>query len=198
MSQLDTLTDQQLVAIWPQQHEPVFAEIYNRYWDRLLAVAYHRLENLQDAEECVQDVFCKFWAVRYEFKLKGKDLSFYLAQAIRNQIFTFLRRKYRIKEENKALQTQEQQINFLTPERQFIIAELSKKFDEAIEDLPPQCKLVYLLKKDEGLTVNEIAERLHISINTVKSHLKKANKDLRKNTELLTLVVFVLSLLQKK
>jgi len=198
MSRLSTLTDLQLVTIWPQEHEVVFAEIYSRYWDKLLVVAYHRLNNLHDAEECVQDVFCKFWGLRHNFELKGKDLSYYLAQAIRNQIFTFLKRKYRIDKKNKSLEIEAQSINFLTPEKQLIISELSKLFDQAIQDLPPKCKLVYLLKKDEGLSVNEIAEKLNISMDTVKSHLKKANKDLRNNTELLTVIVFILTSFSKK
>ncbi|MCA5005550.1 RNA polymerase sigma factor [Sphingobacterium bovistauri] len=197
MNQLDTLTDQQLITTWPHQHERVFAEIYRRYWDKLLAVAYHRLEDLHDAEECVQDVFCKFWALRNNFELKGKDLSYYLSQAIRNQIFTVLRRRYNLRKKSKDI-TLEEDVHHLTPEKQFIITELTKQFEEAIQALPPQCKLVYLLKRDEGLTVNEIAEKLNISSNTVKHHLKKAHKDLRNNTELLTLLVTVLYLLQKK
>src|SRR5690606_14831702 len=87
MSQLNSLSDDQLIDRWVSGNDLIFAEIYNRYWDRLLAVAYNRLDDLYDAEECVQDVFCKFWTLRDKFELQGKDLGVYLVQAIRNQVY---------------------------------------------------------------------------------------------------------------
>jgi len=46
------------------------------------------------------------------------------------------------------------------------------------------------MNKNEGLTTKEIADKLNLSENTVKSHLKKAKKDLGSNTEFLTIIVF--------
>lgn len=190
MSQLNSLSDDQLIDRWVSGNDLIFAEIYNRYWDRLLAVAYNRLDDLYDAEECVQDVFCKFWTLRDKFELQGKDLGVYLVQAIRNQVFTVLRRRYRQREKMSAIPMIED-VDFITPERQLIVRELKKKFDEAINALPPQCKLVYKMQREQGLAIHEIAEKLNVSENTVKSHLKKANRDIRNNTELLTTLLMI-------
>jgi RNA polymerase sigma-70 factor (ECF subfamily) len=49
----------------------------------------------------------------------------------------------------------------------------------AVNQLPPQQRLVYSLSRDEGLKYNEIADQLNLSKNTVKAHLKKALSTLR-------------------
>ena len=51
--------------------------------------------------------------------------------------------------------------------------------NNAVNQLPPQQRLVYSLSRDEGLKYNEIAEQLNLSKNTVKAHLKKAVSSLR-------------------
>lgn len=195
MNKLSSLSDVQLLEKWALENELIFTEIYNRYWDKLLSIAYNRLNDLYDAEECVQDVFCKFWALRNNFELKGVDLNNYLSQAIRNQIFTVLRQRYRLREKKSDLPT-EDDINYLTPEKQLIINELNKLFDQAVNALPKQCKLVYQLRQEEGLSIHEISEKLNISSNTVKFHLKKAKRDLRNNTKILTTLVFLVTIFQ--
>lgn len=197
MNKLTSLSDQQLIEIWPEENDLVFTEIYNRYWDKLLAVAYNRLGDLFDAEECVQDVFCKFWDLRNKFELTSGNLNNYLARSVRNQIFTVISLRKRKQQKDNNL-PQVEDINIYTPEKHVIIQELNRQFDLAINALPTQCRVVFLLKRDEGLSINEIAEKLNISVNTVKSHLKKANRDIRNNTELLTIVVIYFTLLQHK
>ncbi|WP_159635017.1 RNA polymerase sigma factor [Sphingobacterium composti Ten et al. 2007 non Yoo et al. 2007] len=197
MNKLTSLSDQQLIEIWPKENDMVFAEIYNRYWDKLLAVAYNRLGDLFDAEECVQDVFCKFWGLRNKFELTSGNLNNYLSRSIRNQVFTVLYARNRQKQNDDKLPVVED-INIYTPEKHLIIQELNRQFDLAINALPTQCRIVFLLKREEGLSINEIAEKLDISANTVKSHLKKANRDIRNNTELLTIIVIYFTLLQNK
>lgn len=190
MSQLKSLSDGQLIDRWVSGNDLIFAEIYDRYWDRLLAVAYNRLDDLYDAEECVQDVFCKFWALRDKFELQGKDLGVYLVQAVRNQVFTVLRRRYRQREKMNEIPLFED-VDLITPERQLIVRELKNSFDDAINALPPQCKIVYKMQREQGMAIQEIAEKLDISENTVKSHLKKANRDIRNNTRLLTTLLML-------
>ena len=57
--------------------------------------------------------------------------------------------------------------------------ELTNKLDEIIKTLPQRQKEVYLLHKVEGLKYNEIAERLHISVNTIENHMSRALKTIR-------------------
>ena len=188
-------SDQELVQLMPTGDERILVEIYDRYWDKMLAVAFNRLGNLEEAEECVQDVLYKLWKLRANFSLTQANLATYLARAIRNHTFNVLEKRHRIR---KKMATYGQEfVDSISPERKLILAELQQQLDKAIGALPAQCQLVFRLHKGDGLPVKEIASRLNLSENTIKSHLKKARKDLGNNTEFLTTFVFVYACLQQ-
>lgn len=190
MSQYKLYGDQELVQLMQSGDERVLTEIYDRYWLKMLAVAFNRLGNQEEAEECVQDVLYKLWKLRHDFSLAKVDLSNYLARAIRNQSFNVLdqRHRARIKSESYSPVAD---VDLLSPEREFIIRELQQQINASINSLPPQCQLVFKLSRHEGLSNKDIAKALNLSENTIKSHLKKANKDIQGNISLLTTLVFV-------
>ncbi|MDQ1151248.1 RNA polymerase sigma-70 factor (family 1) [Sphingobacterium zeae] len=183
-------SDYDLLTLFNTNDERVLIEIYDRYWDKMLAVAFNRLGNLQEAEECVQDVLCKLWKLRSTFSLQNEKLSSYLARAVRNQTFNIIYQNKQKRQKLAGYSPQEDVIDSISPERKLIILELQQQIDKAIKNLPPQCQLVFVMNKNEGLTTKEIADKLNLSENTVKSHLKKAKKDLGNNTEFLTIIVF--------
>ncbi|WP_367209077.1 RNA polymerase sigma factor [Sphingobacterium sp. R2] len=183
-------SDYDLLNLFNTDDERVLIEIYDRYWDKMLAVACNRLGNLQEAEECVQDVLCKLWKLRSTFSLQNEKLSSYLARAVRNQTFNIIYQNKQKRQKLAGYSPQEDVIDSISPERKLIIQELQQQIDKAIKNLPPQCQLVFVMNKNEGLTTKEIADKLNLSENTVKSHLKKAKKDLGNNTEFLTIIVF--------
>ncbi len=183
-------SDYDLLTLFNTNDERVLIEIYDRYWDKMLAVAFNRLGNLEEAEECVQDVLCKLWKLRSTFSLQNEKLSSYLARAVRNQTFNVIYQNRQKRQKLAGYSPQEDVIDSISPERKLIIQELQHQIDVAIKNLPPQCQLVFVMNKSEGLTTKEIADKLNLSENTVKSHLKKAKKDLGNNTEFLTIIVF--------
>lgn len=183
-------SDYDLLTLFNTNDERVLIEIYDRYWDKMLAVAFNRLGNLEEAEECVQDVLCKLWKLRSTFSLQNEKLSSYLARAVRNQTFNVIYQNRQKRQKLAGYSQQEDVIDSISPERKLIIQELQQQIDVAIKNLPPQCQLVFVMNKNEGLTTKEIADKLNLSENTVKSHLKKAKKNLGNNTEFLTIIVF--------
>ena len=190
MGQYSVYGDQELVQLMQSGDERVLIEIYNRYWEKMLAVAYNRLGNQEEAEECVQDVLYKLWKLRHDFSLAKVELANYLSRAIRNQSFNILEQRHRerLRSENY---DPVKDINLLSPERQLMIRELQQQIDNSINALPPQCQLVFKLSRQQGFSNKEIAEKLNLSENTVKSHLKKANKDIQGNIGLLTTLLFI-------
>ncbi len=189
MAQYKAYGDQELVQLMQGGDERVLIEIYDRYWAKMLAVAFNRLGNQEEAEECVQDVLYKLWKLRHDFALSKLELANYLSRAIRNQSFNILEQRHRerLRSENY---DPVKDINLLSPERQLIIRELQQQIDNSINALPPQCQLVFKLSRQQGFSNKEIAEKLNLSENTVKSHLKKANKDIQGNIGLLTAILF--------
>ena len=67
------------------------------------------------------------------------------------------------------------------PEEQIIENEMIEKVHKAIEKLPEKCRYIYLMKRYDDLKYHEIAEILNISINTVKTQMKRAFKSLLTN-----------------
>lgn len=196
MEQYKLHGDQELVRLMQSGDQRVLVEIYNRYWDKMLAVAFNRLGNQEEAEECVQDVLYKLWKLRNDFSLVKIELSNYLARAIRNQSFNILDQRHRARLKS-SLYAPAEDINMLSPERELILRELQQQIDNAIHALPPQCQLVFKLSGQDGLSNKEIAEKLNLSENTIKSHLKKANKDIQGNMKLLSTLVFVYTIFQR-
>lgn len=182
--------DRELVQLLRSGDERILIEIYDRYWEKMLAVAFNRLGNQEDAEECVQDVLYKLWKLRNNFSLSKDERANYLARSIRNQSFNIIDRRHRERSKAEGCKLFEE-VNLLSPEREMILRELQQQIDKAINALPSQCQLVFKLSRQEGLSNKQIAEKLAVSENTVKSHLKKANKDIRGNTELLTTLLFI-------
>ncbi|TCD00949.1 RNA polymerase sigma factor [Pedobacter psychroterrae] len=195
MAQYKLYGDQELVQLMQSGDERVLVEIYDRYWDKMLSVAFNRLGNQEEAEECVQDVLYKLWNLRHDFSLIKVELSNYLARGIRNQAFNILDRRHRERMKSEGYAPAED-VNLLSPERALMLRELQEQIDNSIAALPPQCQLIFKLSRQEGLSNKEIAEKLNLSENTIKSHLKKANKDLRDNVKTLTTAIFIYTLFQ--
>lgn len=175
-------TDKELVAKLRQGEEAALSEIYERYWDRLFTVAANRLGNAQEAEECVQDVLYKLWRLKDTLYVENDDLSAYLAVGMRNQVFN--RRLKRHRERLRAAGYEVNDAKQPSPEQLLIAQELQERIDQTINDLPSQCRIVFELSKKEGKTIKQMADQLGISENTVKYHLKKANRDIRGNLDL--------------
>lgn len=188
--------DQELVELMRSGDERILIEIYNRYWKKMLAIAFNRLGNQEEAEECVQDVLFKLWKLREKFNLDKLELVNYLARAIRNQSFNILDKRHRERVKAQGF-TPEEGITYLSPEKTLILRELQQQLDNSINALPPQCQLVFKLSRQEGLSNKQIAETLNLSENTIKSHLKKANRDIQQYMGLLTALILNYIFFQK-
>lgn len=183
-------TDKELVARLRTGDEAAFSEIYERYWDKLFVVSVNRMGDMQEAEESVQDVLHKLWLLRETLTVENDDLSAYLAVAVRNQVFN--RRLKRHRERLRAAGYESTDAGHPSPEMELMARELQVRIDQAIQRLPTQCRIVFELSRKEGKTMKQIADELDISENTVKYHLKKANRDIRKNLDMVVWLAMIL------
>ncbi len=157
--------------------EKSFRQLFDQYWDTVYNTSFAFTKSSALAEELTQDIFLKIWMQRE--KLSGiekfKDYLFIIA---RNHIFNELRKK--VHEQSFA----DHLFNYFeetanTPEQQFLLRETEQLINEAVKQLPSQQQLIYCLSRQQGLCHQEIADKLHISTNTVKSHINKALQFIR-------------------
>jgi RNA polymerase sigma-70 factor (ECF subfamily) len=73
---------------------------------------------------------------------------------------------------------------------EYELKELEKKIYEKIQELPQQCRKVFLMSREEQLPYKEIAKQLDISINTVDQHIQKALRIIRTSVSK-TLIVLI-------
>jgi RNA polymerase sigma-70 factor (family 1) len=154
-----------------------YKEIYNRYHSRLY---YYVLKFLKDpdlAEDVIHDVFLKLWEVREQINPNLFILG-YLYRISRNMVYKMIK-KIATEEDLRS------KIIFFIDEAQSL-TESKVQWDEyatllegAINQLPPQCRRVFKLCREEGKTYDQTAALLGISKHTVKEHMMMAMKSIK-------------------
>ena len=171
-------TDDELLVKLGESKQQALITLYNRYWDKLFVAAGNLLDSAEEAEECVQNVFVGLWKRRESLQLTHK-LSTYLATAIKYQALTALARRKREREYLLDPENIPEPIETVSPENELFAKELKQRIEAHINLLPPQCQLVFRMSREQDKPVKTIARELGLSENTVKMHLKNANRKLR-------------------
>lgn len=176
--------------------EKAFEFIYKSYFQSLLNYAQTLLHSNYRAEEVILDVFLKLWENRQQGNIES-SLKFYLFRTVYNNCLNHIRQ---LKVENKY---KSYFLNYHTegyssgseyPMEKLIQNELETKITSIIESLPEQCKAMFLLSRDEGLTHEEIAVRFGVSVNTVHTQIARALKKFKEELkDYLPLLILFLS-----
>jgi RNA polymerase sigma-70 factor (ECF subfamily) len=157
--------------------QQAFKQLYQSLFFRLYQFAFSFVHTKESAEEVVNDVFLGFWQKRATLD-SIKNVNVYLYVAVKNASLNYLRKnKMPLPVSIDALT-----VNHLhlvpTPEALLITQELQIRIREAIDQLPPRCKLVFKLIKEDGLSYKEVAAILKISVKTVDAQVYLALKKL--------------------
>lgn len=170
------LSDEQLVDFLKSDNSTAFEEIYNRYWYKLLGVAYHETGTREEAEELVQDLFETIWQKRHVSVIR--HLSSYLVVSIKNLSINYIKSQITQRKFQEYLIYNEIRQSYSTDESvQF--ADLSKAVDEAMKKLPEKSVQVFKLSRFENQSVKAIATQLNLSEKAVEYHITKSLKVLK-------------------
>ena len=171
------LNDFELINLLKAGEEAAFRVIYDRHWQRLYTIAYHRLNDSPEAEEIVQDIFCNFWRKRHTIELI-KGLDYYFAVAVKFEVINHLARRARtVKNKNEYATSRSEADNSLLSILDY--KEMKQQLATMTDSLPEKCRIVFRLRHEQGYSLRQIAEELNISEKTVEAHLSKARKTLR-------------------
>lgn len=160
--------------------EQAFELLFRKYFNRLSAFANKFLNNPEEAQEVVQDVYIRVWEERKLID-PGKSLKAYMFMIAQNMCINKLRRSKvssRYLEFYKYVYLDKREF---TCEESYLCLELEIQIEEAIQKLPPKCKRVFEMSRRDGLKYKEIADNLNISVRTVEVQISKALQIIRKD-----------------
>jgi len=158
-------------------NQHAFTLLYQFYHQKVYGYALGIVKEEFIAQEVVQDVFMKIWVRRDTLSSIG-NFGGYLSVCTRNETLNALKK---IAAQQKHYQVVRETQTELDPgtEQHIQLRETSRMLDMAIDRLSPQQKKVYSLLNIQGLKLDDVAERLHITPATTKTHLKAAIKSIR-------------------
>lgn len=161
--------------------ERAYKQLFDNYYVLLCSMATEWVGDDFIAETIVSDAIFNIWKGKSQLVITT-SLRNYLIRSVRNASINHLKSAYSRREItfSKLPATSElyqmEQDATLQPEGRLIEKELEERIRGAVESLPRECRQVFELCRFDGLSYLEAADRLSISVNTVKYHLKKAVK----------------------
>jgi RNA polymerase sigma-70 factor (ECF subfamily) len=163
-----------------------FEELVKRYDRNVFRIAQHITQNREDAEDVVQDAFLKAYGNLAQFQEQSKFYTWLVRIAVNEALMKLRRRRpERMVSLDEDVKTDEDSIPrevadwSPNPEQQYNQAELKQILSKTINGLPPGFRTVFVLRDVEGLSTEETAEALNLSIPAVKSRLLRARLQLR-------------------
>ena len=169
--------DARLCMELQQGKKEAFAKAFTQYNRLLYALAYRFLKSGEEAEDAVQFTFMKLWEDRKRLDFRSGVRSL-LYTIMKNYVLNELRHRNIVYEKNYllALEVDEMDDGFL---KAYEERNLREHLIAAINRLPSQKSMICMMKLKGGLSNQEIADQMHITVATVKSHYTQAIKMLR-------------------
>ena len=175
---------------------PDFKNFFLSYKDKVYKYALLHLKEENTSADLVQEAFSRIWKKWGELD-GNKNPQSYLYTIAKNLVFDELRKqKVRVEFKLDGIDASKQVDN--SNEESICFKDLERVYREAIEKLPKARLEIFLLSKEEFLDNQEIADRLGISVNTVRDQLVKGNKFVRQyildNFEISTALLIFLTI----
>ena len=163
-----------------------FNELVRRYDRNVFRIAQHITQNREDAEDVVQDAFLKAYTNLQQFQEQSKFYTWLVRIAVNEALMKLRRRRpERTVSLDEDIQVGEDSVPrevadwSPNPEQNYNQAELREILTRTIQGLPPGFRTVFILRDVEGLSTEETADALELSIPAVKSRLLRARLQLR-------------------
>jgi RNA polymerase sigma-70 factor (family 1) len=169
------LGDEQLADLLRSGDPAAFTEIYNRHWKFLYNSAYNILRHHQDTLDVCQSILLWFWEHHEKITIQT-SIRAYLFTSVKYKIANLIRQG-KVRE---TLFTDADLENIRADEFvELEVKELKNLIGQLVNDLPPKCREIFKLSREENLTHKQIAGQLGISERTVDEQISRALKKLR-------------------
>ncbi len=152
-----------------------YRQLFILFYNKLFRFVTGFTKNKELTEEIVSDVFINIWRRRTSIE-EINNLKLYLYISAKNIAFNYLKKLHREKLEDLDTVEIEPQAPFADPAEVMITREMNNRLRTAINELPPRCKLIFILVKEDGLSYKQAAQLLNLSISTIENQLAIALK----------------------
>jgi RNA polymerase sigma-70 factor, ECF subfamily len=157
--------------------EEAFEQVFKTNFKNLHAYAYTIIRDDIMAEEIVQNVFCRLWEKKSRVEIQI-SLTAYLYRSVYNESLNYLKHlKVRAAYNNYA--QSQMKMNSDNAEKKILLGDLEIKLNQALSELPEQCRTIFQMSRFEELKYQEIADRMGLSVKTIENQMGKALKRLR-------------------
>lgn len=194
------ISEKEIILQLVRGEEIAYKHLFDHHYQVLCRIANEFLKDDFLSETIVGDVIFHLWEKREELNIQT-SLRAYLVRSVRNRCINYLQQEYVRKETNDlpsddALQSAGiHSVSDHYPLATLLEKELEIEIAKSIEKLPDECRTVFEMSRFENMKYLEIAEKLGISVNTVKYHIKNAlaKLSLDLNKYLISLLMFWLT-----
>ena len=147
-----------------------FRQIFDALFSNLTKFSFSFVHSKEAATEIVDELFVQLWVKRDDI-MKINDLRVYLYTATKNASLNYISKKAKQIELEPYENLQVQMTDVVSPEQIMITKEMLQKIKEALDSLPPRCKLIFKFVREDGLSYSEVAEILGLSIKTIDAQM---------------------------
>ena len=160
--------------------------LVRKYERQIFRIAQHITQNREDAEDVMQDAFLKAYEKLDQFQGNSKFYTWLVRIAVNESLMRLRKRRTgKMVSIDEDIETEEGSVPrdladwAPDPEQNYNQAELGEILRKTIQGLPQGFRIVFVLRDVEGLSTEETAETLGLSIPAVKSRLLRARLQLR-------------------
>ncbi|HWI94207.1 MAG TPA: RNA polymerase sigma-70 factor [Flavisolibacter sp.] len=157
--------------------QEAFCKFFHAFKNKIYSFSYSFTKSQQVAEEITQDVFTKVWTNR-ESLCEIENIDAWLSTITKNLCFNYLK-KLALERKTKDQLLKTRNYSDENVEQYLSYKEKTNQLAEALDQLSPQQRLIFTLNRDKGLKNGEIADQLHLSPSTVKTHMVNALRKIR-------------------
>ncbi|MDR0794173.1 MAG: RNA polymerase sigma-70 factor [Chitinophagaceae bacterium] len=183
MKQDKNITNEALINLIAVGDEQAFAVLFERYRDRLYSYLVRVTKSKETAEEATLDVFLKIWNARAALK-EINNFDAFLFRVAHNKALDYIRQAAGNRSLQKEIWADLQKLATTeTADQKLLKADTEAKINDAISHLSEQRKEAFRLSREELLSYDEIAQRMHISRHTVRNHITAALSFIRRHLD---------------
>jgi len=158
--------------------ESAFRYLFDTYYQVLVAFANRYVEDLDSSRNIVQDVFVGLYVKREIINIHT-SLKAHLYQSVRNRALNHLKHEKMQREHHGRIKSE---LNERTDFNEtWAISELEGRIAKVVNELPSQCRKIFVMSRQDGIPNSDIAEHLSISKRTVETQISKALKRIRED-----------------